>query len=243
MALPLGDNRIENRETIDAADLRAAKRRRQSRVIVDELPAADADAADVADDRGRPGQKLTKGQRTILIRLIAAHHYVDAVRAALAEDYPEFPRVSDQLIRYYRQQIDADVLEEAKIARDQVLRAGLANKAVRVRSLIRMAEQWRRVPLVESSRFFDEAGQEQTAYKTREGASRELREVLKQIALELGQLAPALPASAAGAVFGDADEEADEDEIRATVNELLAEALERDRATDAALAAAVRPAE
>lgn len=241
MAFTGSNERIAEGDPLVSRDLLTANKRRASR-----LPAAEpagGDEGEVAQPGGQPGRKLTPAQRSALIRIIAIHHYVDAVRDTLTDEQPDFPPISDQLIRYYRQKIESDVLVEASVARAQALRNGLANKSVRVRFLIRMVEQWRRVPLAETTRYFDDDGVETTIYKTREGASREMRELLKQIALELGHLSMpnALNAPPGATEAPNDEDEAIELDLRTDLNELIAEMVDRDRATEAALLAAQRP--
>jgi hypothetical protein len=170
-------------------------------------------------------------QRAILISLVVRWRAIDAVRHALEEEFPGFPAISDGLIRYYRRRLEADLNAQAQITREQALRCGLANKAVRVQLLARMVEQWKRVPLVETTRVIDARGREQTVYRTREGVSREMRELLRQIAMELGQYAPAAPPSdpRGTSVDRDTSDEADET-IRGTLEYLLRDLTERQNA-------------
>jgi hypothetical protein len=188
------------------------------------------------------GPKLTRAQRSILITLVAQYYFVDAVRAALVDEYPDFPVISDELIRYYRRRIDADGLAEAHAARDLALRTGLANKAVRVKCLMDQAVQLRRVPLVETQVGVGPDGQARTAYTTRQDVSRELREVLKQIAQELGQYAPDIPLPALSRPDTPFDEDpAEAEQLRSELQELLQGMVERDIAERDALAASQRP--
>jgi hypothetical protein len=94
-----------------------------------------------------------------------------------------------------------------------------------------MVEQWRRVPLVEAAEYIDERGQRQTAYKIHVDASREIRELLKQIAQELGEFMPSAPAPAAaafGGFVGNGEEDVADQDIRADLQELLSSMAERD---------------
>jgi len=244
MTNTLPNERAAKRETIDSADLRAAKLRRASRAASNGREDAPGAGGAAEPDRTTQTWKLTKSQRAIVIRLLATHYYLDTVRAVLSADYPEIPPIGDSTMRYYRAQIDAGLLSEVEIARALSLKNGLANKAVRVQYMIRMVEQWRSVPLVEQATYFDDSGKQTTSYKTREGASREQRELLKQIALELGQLAaPGTPPAGDADALVDDDREAADLDLRNDLNELIAGMAERDAAADVALRLAARPEE
>jgi hypothetical protein len=235
------ENERQDGGELDARAANIAKRRRASRMTASDLAARPASRA--FDEEVEPAEaksyKLTKAQRAQLMRAIALHHYVDVVREVIAEESPDFPAITDSLIRYYRNQIDAGAIAEARETRARAMTSGLANKAVRVRYLIRLVEQWRKVPLATV------VGGQVLAMRVE--ASREQRELLKQIAQELGQFAPAgtgpardVPGYDDLGANGDTEDDAQAEEIRTDLEALLRGMAEQDNASAAAMAAAVR---
>jgi hypothetical protein len=231
-------------------DLNRDMRRRRLQTMsgrseLTERPREARDDNEVPEGARTVGPKLTPSQRTILIRLVAVHHFTDVIRLRLAEEYPGFPEITDDLIRYYRRKIEAGGLAEAEAAREQALRTGLANKTIRVQFLIDMAGQLRRVPLVEDQTSLGPDGRPRIAYTTRTDVARELREVLKQIAAELGQpgMNPETLLTALDRSGGVGDTQNDElEQARAELREKIERRIEREVAERIALAGAQRPA-
>lgn len=166
-------------------------RERRARLIRGEQ----ADAPPPADNPERAGPRLTAQQRTAVIATIATYWHVDTVQRVLREEHEDIPELSDRLIRYYRARIEAGALKAADQARDRALASGLALKSTRVAHLSRMHNQLATVPIVEREPVRTEEGAivEGRITTIRLDVARERRELLNQIAREMGLESKASP--------------------------------------------------
>lgn len=149
----------------------------------------DPDAAPIdAPERGGPGGPiLTVAQRAIVLETIATFHDVGTVQEVLATEHPDIPTLSDRMIRHYRATTVAkDANKRVREARERALISGLALKATRIAHLSRMHDQLARVPIVQHIEAFDANGNPQPRTTVRLDVARERREILNQIAREMG---------------------------------------------------------
>lgn len=180
----------------------------------------------------RAGPKLTTAQRTTLIAVISTYWNTATVQDVLHDEYEGFPAISDRIIRYYRARIESGALKVAEATRNQALAAGLALKSTRVAHLARMHDQLARVPIAEYGE----------RWQLRLDVARERRELLNQIAREMGLEAPKVPPLSGGLPAGEGldlnGSGVEADAARMEAAGLLADLQRRREASAAALAAA-----
>lgn len=232
-------------------DISPAKRRTRrnddDQVVIGQ-PSDDEDAVIEARQEER-GPKLSKGQRAILLRLIGQYWDTTIVAEVLAEEYPDFPEITGDTIRYHRRKIDkkaADLLAQAEA---EALSTGLARKSVRVMNLTRMFNRWAQIPFADTAETLAADGSKKTKITAvRRDVSAEMREIIKQIGQEMGTGSaagsppPGSPAVGAGNVPGSTGStpapNPETQERKLTLAELLSQIQARRDATTTALAAA-----
>lgn len=133
----------------------------------------------------RRGPRLSIKQRATLIKIVVLHEDTAKIRAVLYDQYPDFPAIGDQTIRYYRRKLEGDSYREATAVYAEALQIGVARKAVRVAHLRRMFGRAIRVDALQVETIVDAEGRpEQVVVFNRDLAAYQ-RALLKQVQEEL----------------------------------------------------------
>lgn len=140
------------------------------------------------------GPKLSATQLRTVQSIIATHWETRMIQDVLADEHPDIPTLTDDGIRHHRRQLDQKLTDAARVAQETILRTGLSQKVVRIANLQMIYTRLYRslmVPLrTREGVILNDPETNKPILFADPAVSKELREVLKQIASEMGQLSP-----------------------------------------------------
>lgn len=140
------------------------------------------------DGKEQPTRRLTPEEAAILLRYLRMYNDTAIVRRELYWEYPDFPLISDRAIRERRKNLKAKARKLVKEVEADVVSLGAADMTTRLAMLNMGAMRAARaiVKKIDSGKTDPVTQQPISVEVWDRDASREMREYLKQIAIERG---------------------------------------------------------